>query len=106
MLKNKVLANQWSIPGIYNVYKKVNGKASWKSTFNQKSIWYNLEYREWCIGNLSDIGTKVAEIRTIGNQGDKSPQDVPNNRWTYHDGKEFWRAESGDVNFECIGSET
>ena len=101
ILKNKVLEIQFSYQGIYRVYKTVNGKASWRAT--SQAIWYVPSINEWSIGNLKDIGTATVGFVTIGEQGDKSPSDVPNDRWKYYDGyaDEWKNAESGDVSIEC-----
>ena len=98
ILKNKVVEKQGSRQGLYRVYKTVNGKASWKSI--SQAIWYYPSLKLWAIVDLIDIGTGTYAIRTIGDQGDKSPFDVPNGKWQYYD-DEWKNAESGDVSIEC-----
>ena len=97
ILKNKVLENQGNRQGLYRVYKTVNGKASWKSTSH--AIWY-APNDHWVIGPLKDIGTGTSGVTSTGDQGDKRPSDVPNDKWQYYD-DEWKNAESGDVSIEC-----
>ena len=97
ILKNKVLEIQGFTQGIYRLYKTVNGKASWKST--SFAIWY-FPNDKWGIGKLKDIGKSTSWVSSTGAQGDKSPYDVPNDKWQYyHD--EWKNAERGDVSIEC-----
>ena len=97
ILKNKVLEKQGSKQGLYRVYKTVNGKASWKST--SLAIWYS-PYDNWSVGTLKTIGTGTSSLYSTGNQGYKSPFDVPNDKWQYSNNG-FKNAESGDVSIEC-----
>ena len=79
ILKNDVLASKGSLQGIYGVYQTTNGRTSWKSGSN--TIWYIPDYDDWAIGDLEDIGTETHEIYSYGDQGDRSPSDVPNEEW-------------------------
>ena len=90
ILKNDVLASKGSLQGIYGVYQTSNGRTSWKSA--SKAIWYIPDYDDWSIGELEDIGTKTREIRSNGDQGDRSPSDVPNDEWN----------EDGDIIVQCV----
>ena len=90
ILKNDVLASKGSLQGIYGVYQTINGRTSWKSGSN--SIWYIPDYDDWLIGDLEGIGTKTREIKSNGDQGDRSPSDVPNNEWN----------KDGDIIVRCL----
>ena len=100
ILKNNVVENVGELQGIYRVYTTVNGKASWKSTSRSNAIWYDPVIKDWRIGDLKDIGIGLYGLRTIGGQNDKSPYDVPNDKWQYSNNG-FKNAESGDVSIEC-----
>ena len=90
ILKNDVLASKGSLQGIYGVYQTTNGRTSWKS--GSKAIWYYPRHKEWVIGKLEDIGTWIREIKSNGDQGDRSPSDVPNDEWN----------EDGDIIVQCV----
>ena len=90
ILKNDVLASKGSLQGIYGVYQTTNGRTSWKST--SKAIWYIPYFDDWAIGDLSNIGTTTREIISNGDQGDRSPSDVPNDEWN----------EDGDIIVQCV----
>ena len=49
-------------------------------------------WRDWFIGDLEDIGTKTHKLRSDGDQGDRSPSDVPNDEWN----------EDGDIIVQCV----
>ena len=88
ILKNDVLASKGSLQGIYGVYQTSNGRTSWKSA--SKAIWF--QYGYWFIGELKDIGTWNREIKSNGDQGDRSPSDVPNGKWN----------KDGDIIVQCV----
>ena len=44
------------------------------------------------VGELEYIGSKTREILSKGDQGDKSPSDVPNDEWN----------EDGDIIVQCV----
>ena len=90
VLKNDVLANQGSLQGIYGVYQTTNGRTSWKS--GSKAIWFVPDWNDWAIGELKNIGTETLEIKSNGDQGDRSPSDVPNDEWN----------EDGDIIVQCV----
>ena len=97
ILKNKVLEIQGFTQGIYRLYKTVNGKASWKST--SFAIWY-FPNDKWGIGKLKDIGKSTSWVSSTGAQGDKSPYDVPNDKWQYDNGD--WKDGDGDIIVQCV----
>ena len=88
ILKNNVLASKGSLQGIYGVYQTTNGRTSWKSA--SKAIWYKYSY--WAIGELEDIGKWNRGIKSNGDQGDRSPSDVPNDEWN----------KDGDIIVQCV----
>ena len=90
VLKNDVLASKDSLQGIYGVYQTTNGRTSWKSA--SKAIWFVPHWNDWVIGDLSNIGTGIRELKSEGDQGDRSPSDVPNNEWN----------EDGDIIVQCV----
>ena len=90
ILKNDVLASKGSLQGIYGVYQTTNGRTSWKST--SKAIWFVPDWDDWAIGHLSNIGTRTYEIRSYGDQDERSPSDVPNNEWN----------KDGDIIVQCV----
>ena len=92
ILKNDVLASKGSLQGIYGVYQTTNGRTSWKSA--SKAIWFAPDWNDWAIGELKNIGTKNEEIKSNGDQGDRSPSDVPNNEWNDN--------ENGDIIVQCV----
>ena len=90
ILKNDVLTSKGSLQGIYGVYQTTNGRTSWKS--GSKAIWYYSRWEDRSIGELEDIGTNSHEIDSKGDQGDRSPSDVPNNEWN----------KDGDIIVQCV----
>ena len=92
ILKNDILARKGSLQGIYGVYQTTNGRTSWKS--GSKAIWYYTYHTrtDWFIGDLEDIGNRTGEIYSNGDQGDRSPSDVPNDEWN----------EDGDIIVQCV----
>ena len=89
-MKNDVLASYSSLQGIYGVYQTTNGRTSWKS--GSKAIWFVPDWNDWAIGELKSIGTETREINSNGDQGDRSPSDVPNDEWN----------EDGDIIVQCV----
>ena len=98
ILKNDVLASKGSLQGIYGVYQTTNGRTSWKSA--SKAIWYIPDYDDWAIGDLEDIGTKTREIKSNGDQSNRSPSEVPNNKWHYY--KNGWKNVDGEIIVKCV----
>ena len=90
ILKNDVLASKGSLQGIYGVYQTTNGRTSWKSA--SRAIWFVPHWNDWAIGELKDIGTKTEGIKSNGDQGDRSPSDVPNEEWN----------KDGDIIIQCV----
>ena len=92
ILKNDVLASKGSLQGIYGVYQTTNGRTSWKSGSKAIWSWYFLDIKCLGIGELKDIGTWISEIESNGDQGDRSPSDVPNDEWN----------KDGDIIVQCV----
>ena len=90
ILKNDVLASKGSLQGVYGVYQTTNGRTSWKS--GSKAIWYVPSWQQWFIGELEDIGTRTTPEIAAWWQGDRSPSDVPNDKWN----------EDGDIIVQCV----
>ena len=90
ILINDVLASKGSLQGIYGVYQTTNGRTSWKSGSN--AIWFAPDGNDWFIGDLEDIGTETRQIKSNGDQGDRSPSDVPNDEWN----------KDGDIIVQCV----
>ena len=84
--------------GIYGVFQTLNGRPSWKSA--SKAIWYIQEFNDWAIGELNDIGTWTRDIASFGDQGDKSPFQIPNTRWEYV-ANELNVGHSDDISLQC-----
>ena len=103
ILKNEVLASKKSLQGIYE-FSAYYGTASWKT--NSHAIWYKPSFKYWAIGDLKDIGTMVRDITSTANRSDKTPSDVPNDEWHYHD-DDVWKKpkQSGDIIVKCVNSQ-
>ena len=50
-------------------------------------------WNDWVIGDLSNIGTEILELKSYGDQGDRSPSDVPNDEWI---------RDCGDIIVQCV----
>ena len=102
-MANEVLAEQPNRKGTYQLSETVNGKPSWKSA--TQAIWYNPEYKDWFIGDHSDIGTNVAGIYSVASTEYDCPQRVPEDKWKYWDAwQENWQdSSSKDVIIQCTG---
>ena len=94
ILKNDILGKQGNLQGVYQINEIVNGKLSWKSASN--AIWFYPGNNTWCIGSLNFIGSGYCGITTWVDEGDKTPDQVPNEKWKYsYDG---WKSvQSGDI---------
>ena len=100
--KYDVLAGKGSLQGIYGVYQTTNGRTSWKSA--QKAIWFvpgqnYWDQNYWVIGDLNNIGSDIQQIRSSGDQDDRSPSDVPKNEWRFYN--DDWIYVNGDIIVQC-----
>ena len=98
-MKNNVFSRHTSKQGIYQIDEIVNGKRSWISATN--AIWFIPEINDWAIGYLENIGATLCGIHSTGDQEDKSPSDIPNDRWKYLIDSEWKDAPSGDIIINC-----
>ena len=99
ILKNGALSKQGSRQGTYQINQIVNGKISWTST--SQAIWYLPAYNSWCIGQLDWLGDNICGITSWNGQGDKTPDKVPSEKWSYWD--DGWKStQSGDVVINCV----
>ena len=99
ILKNDVLSKQGHYQGTYQINKIVNGRLSWNSA--SKAIWYCPADNSWCIGPLNLIGSNRCVITSWDGEGDKTPYQVPNEKWEYSDNG--WKnVPSGDVVINCV----
>ena len=46
--------------------------------------------------------SEFRELRTIDDQFDKSPSDVPNDKWQYDNGD--WKDGDGDIIVQCVNN--
>ena len=100
-MANEALVHQSDRQGIYQLSQEINGKPSWKS--GTQAIWYYPEYKDWAIGSLSDIGTSIRGITSIGDGEYDCPQQVPKDKWKYYEGSDWQKAGSNDISFQCTG---
>ena len=101
-LNNEARQYQGSRQGFYDYYGTTNGRPSWVSTYH--AIWYISDnVNEWLIGPRSRIGQDWAGIVSTGDQdGNKNPNQVPNNVWKYW--ANGWQAQKNpdDISFYCL----
>ena len=55
------------------------------------------------MGLSKEIGTRWLAIVATTDKGQYCPQDVPNHKWSYYDGKEM--VIDDDIKIKCQGSE-
>ena len=99
-MNNDAHKHQATRAGIYEEYRVINGKISWKSKDN--AIWFLPKYNSWAIGSLEGIGEDIRGITSHSRTGNGSPYDVPIKKWSYWD--DGWNdiTRSGDVIIECV----
>ena len=98
ILKDDILSKQGSRQGVYEFNEIVNGRNSWKTS--SQAIWYIPEFKDWAIGPLSGIGTKLRGITSVADL-DTKVFNVPNNKWYYWDSE--WKViKSGDITINCF----
>ena len=99
-LSNQVQNYHHYLHGIYELYKTVNGKPSYRNRNGIAAIWY--KGNQWIIGNLAEIGTDKVGIGSHNHRSTEDcPQQVPNDEWKYYDDSEWQNAGSNDVTFQC-----
>ena len=92
------MSKQGSRQGVYEFNEIVNGRNSWKTS--SQAIWYIPEFKDWAIGPLSGIGTKLRGITSVADL-DTKIFNVRPNQWYYWDGE--WKAiKIGDITFNCV----
>ena len=97
-MEYNILSAQGSRQGIYHNSSVVNGKPSWTS--NLQAIWYDLQYDNWKIGPIDDIGTSTAGIKSESANG--CPFYIPAEQWYYWDGSSWIGAGQNDITLECL----
>ena len=102
-LTKNALASKPSTNGTYELSEIINGKPSWKSA--TRAIWYysGKEAKFWMIGLISNMGTKSGGIYAADPTESKYPQEVPNDKWKYHDGSNWQQASSDEITIQCAG---
>ena len=92
------------LQGIYGLYKRTNGRSSWKSA--TKAIWYIPLAQHWAIGDLEDIGTVNSKVVSDTSNIEKSEFDFSRVKWKFprYDSRHIGD-EDADVMMRCVNDE-
>ena len=98
-LKNNVFAILGYLEGTYLLQSaRVNGKVGYTSI--SKAIWYNIEDKQWVIGDHVKDGLDVPLIAAKNEFGGLEDS---RNRWKYWNGSNWLDIISNDVSVQCTG---
>ena len=89
------------LQGIYGLYKRTNGRSSWKSA--TKAIWYIPLAQHWAIGDLEDIGTVNSKIVSDTSEIEKTQFDFSRSKWNYPSESDYlFTGDEADVVIQCV----